>query len=136
MTNFDFLKTDAKFAPFAETAIAAEMIYRIDIAASVTNCRRAMEFAVKWMYAVDADLRMPYQDELLTLINTDDFRDIVGKDLINRLQYLRKLGNSVIHTSLCADHAGYDRGTDTQSVYRSYAQCGGGLTTPPLCQQD
>ena len=50
MTNFDFLKSDAKFSSFAETAISAELIFPIDAAASVVNCRRAMEFAVKWMY--------------------------------------------------------------------------------------
>jgi len=98
LTNFDFLKNDAKFSQFADTAIAAELIYRIDIAASVVNCRRAMEFAVKWMYSVDADLQKPYQEELITLINTDDFRDIVGNDIINRLHYLRKLGNIVTHS--------------------------------------
>ena len=53
MTNFDFLKLDKGFARFAEVAINAERILHIDPSASVINCRRAMEFAVKWMYSVD-----------------------------------------------------------------------------------
>ena len=98
MTNFDFLKSDAKFSPFADAAIAAELIYGIDTASSVVSCRRAMEFAVKWMYTVDADLKMPYQNELATLTNTDEFRDIVGSDICKRLKYLRLLGNTANHT--------------------------------------
>ena len=47
MTNFDFLKTEPKFNSFADVAISAEKILLIDYAASILNCRRAMEFAVK-----------------------------------------------------------------------------------------
>lgn len=48
MTNFDFLKNEPKFKDFADVAISAERIFQFDYAASVLNCRRAMEFAVKW----------------------------------------------------------------------------------------
>ena len=51
MTNFSFLQTDKDFEPFSVPAIAAEQILHIDPAACVLNCRRAMEFAVKWMYS-------------------------------------------------------------------------------------
>ena len=98
LTNFDFLKSDAIFSSFANTAIAAELTFNIDAASSAVNCRRAAEFAVKWMYTVDADLRIPYQDELITLINTEEFKDVVGIDIYNRLNYLRKLGNTANHT--------------------------------------
>ena len=47
MTNFDFLKNEPKFKDFADVAISAERIFQFDYAASVLNCRRAMEFAVK-----------------------------------------------------------------------------------------
>ena len=56
MTNFDFLLSDPQFTPFGEVAVAAEKIYTIDPAACVLNCRRAMEFAIKWMYSVDGGL--------------------------------------------------------------------------------
>ena len=79
MTNFDFLKSEPKFKRFADVAISAEKILNIDTDASALNCRRAMEFALKWMYSVDRDLERPYQDTLYSLMHTDEFKDIVGK---------------------------------------------------------
>ncbi|MBQ6400879.1 MAG: DEAD/DEAH box helicase family protein [Firmicutes bacterium] len=97
MTNFDFLKKEPQFDTFADVAIAAERIIHIDRAASVLNCRRAMEFAVKWMYSVDGDLRKPYQNTLVTLMNTDEFRQIVDRDLWKRMDFIRKIGNNAAH---------------------------------------
>lgn len=97
MTNFDFLKKEPQFDSFADVAISAEKILNIDMGASVMNCRRAMEFAVKWMYSVDKSLIMPYQDSLVSLINTEEFRDIVDRDLWKRMDFIRKLGNSAAH---------------------------------------
>ncbi|MBO4308591.1 MAG: DEAD/DEAH box helicase family protein [Clostridia bacterium] len=99
MTNFDFLKSDAQFASFAEVAVAAENLYHIDIDSCVSNCRRAMEFAVKWMYSVDRALVMPYQDSLVALMNDEKFREIVGNDIWRRMEFIRKLGNTVMHSS-------------------------------------
>ena len=59
MANFDFLLSEPQFASFAGAAVAAEKIYAIDPAACAVNCRRAMEFAVKWMYSVDSGLVKP-----------------------------------------------------------------------------
>lgn len=98
MTNFDFLKSEPKFAAFADAAISAEKILNIDIAASVLNCRRAMEFAVKWMYSVDKDLEMPYDTTLVALMSTEEFRDVVGGDLLFRMTYIRKRGNEAAHS--------------------------------------
>lgn len=98
MTNFDFLKSDPQFAAFADVAISAEKILNIDTAASVLNCRRAMEFAVKWMYSVDSDLEMPYESTLVSLMSTENFRDVVGNDLLFRMTYIRKRGNDAAHS--------------------------------------
>lgn len=97
MTNFDFLKSDPQFAPFSDVAISAEKILNIDAAASVLNCRRAMEFAVKWMYSVDKDLEMPYDTTLITLMSSEDFRDVVGNDIYRRMDFIRKVGNIAAH---------------------------------------
>ena len=97
MTNFDFLKKESQFAPFADTAILAETLFHIDFATSVITCRKAMEFAVKWMYSVDKSLVMPYQDKLVTLINTDEFKDVITSDLFKRLDFIRRLGNNANH---------------------------------------
>ena len=53
-----------------------------------------MEFAVKWMYSVDSGLVKPYDDRLVSLLNAEEFRDIVDKDLWRRLNYIRQTGNS------------------------------------------
>lgn len=98
MTNFDFLKKEKQFESFADVAISAEKILYIDTDASVLNCRRAMEFAVKWMYSVDSYLSLPYQDSLINLISTEEFRDITNPDLIKRLDFIRKVGNIVAHS--------------------------------------
>ena len=97
MTNFDFLLSVPDFITFGEVAVAAEKIYSIDPAACVLNCRRAMEFAVKWMYSVDSALSMPWDDKLVSLLSTEEFRDIVDTNLMRRLEYIRKIGNFAAH---------------------------------------
>ena len=98
MTNFDIFTSDPQFEPFASVAVAAEKILHIDPSACVLNCRRAMEFAVKWMYSVDEGLVMPYQDSLVSLMNAEDFRDIVGTDIWRRMDFIRRIGNNAAHT--------------------------------------
>lgn len=98
MTNFDFLTSDPQFNTFSSVAVSAERILHIDPAACVLNCRRAMEFAVKWMYSVDKGLVMPYQDSLVSLMNAEDFRDIVGADIWRRMDFIRRIGNTAAHT--------------------------------------
>ena len=97
MTNFDFLLPTPDFSTFAPVAVSAEKLLHIDVDACVLNCRRAMEFAVKWMYSVDRDLVMPYQDTLVSLMNDDRFRDIVGTDIWRRMEFIRKIGNNAAH---------------------------------------
>lgn len=96
-TNFEFLKKESKFSSFADVAISAEKILSIDFAASTINCRRAMEFAIKWMYSVDRSLVMPWDDKLVSLMSTDEFRDIVDEDLLKRMDFIRKTGNNAAH---------------------------------------
>ena len=98
MTNFDIFTSAPQFEPFASVAVSAERILHIDPSACVLNCRRAMEFAVKWMYSVDEGLVMPYQDSLVSLMNAEDFRDIVGQDIWRRMDFIRRIGNNAAHT--------------------------------------
>ena len=98
MTNFDYLKKEPKFDTFSDVAIAAEKILYIDSASCIISCRRAMEFAVKWMYSVDAALHMPYQDNLISLMSTEEFRDLVDEDLLKRMNFIRKMGNNAAHS--------------------------------------
>ena len=96
-TNFDYLKNEPRFSTFADIAISAEKIILMDSEASILNSRRAMECAIKWMYSVDSDLEMPYQDNLQSLMNAEEYRQIVGQDLWRRMDYVRRCGNTVAH---------------------------------------
>ena len=101
MTNFDYLKADPQFEIFADAAIAAEKIYSIDPGACVLNCRRAMEYAVKWMYSVDDELTLPADTTLVSLLSDADFRSIFSNssnnDLLRRMDFIRKKGNDAGH---------------------------------------
>ena len=99
ITNFDYLKKEPKFSAFADVAISAEKIILMDPSASIINSRRAMEFAIKWMYSVDDALEMPYRDNLQSLMNAEDYRELVGPDIWKRMDYIRKSGNNVAHTN-------------------------------------
>ena len=98
-TNFDYLKNEPKFEKFANTAIMAEKVVILDPESCIINCRRAMEFALKWMYSVDEELEMPYQDNLQSLMNAEEYRQIIGQDLWRRMEYIRRSGNAVAHSN-------------------------------------
>ena len=98
MTNFDYLAAIPAFKSFADTAIAAERTFAIDPATSVVNARRTLEFAVRWLYSVDKSLPMPWQNQLGTLLSTIEFRKLIGNDNYQRIEYIRRLGNSAAHS--------------------------------------
>ena len=97
MGNFDYLKEEKRFDTFSNVAIAAEKVLYIDPGLCVMNCRRAMEFAIKWMYSVDASLTKPYQENLISLMNTEEFKNIIDEDLFKRMDFIRKIGNEGTH---------------------------------------
>lgn len=97
MTNFDYLLSTPQFHAFAEAAISAERILPIDPAACALSCRRAMEIAVKWMYSVDSSLVKPWDDKLVNLMGTEEFRGIVDEKLLVRMDFIRRMGNNAAH---------------------------------------
>lgn len=123
ITNFDYLKNEEKFKAFADVAVSAEKIILIDPEACVINCRRAMEFAVKWMYSVEKQLDMPYQDNLQSLINAEDFRDIVGYDIWKRMDYIRRCGNNVAHNSKKTGRAEAMLCLENLAIYLDFIAC-------------
>ncbi len=97
MTNFDYLKKETQFNSFSDVAISSEKLLPIDKEACVINCRRAMEFAIKWLYSVDDSLEKPYQDSLHSLMSTEDFHNLVDDSLWQRMDLIRKIGNRAAH---------------------------------------
>ncbi len=99
MTNFDYLTAHSRFASFASVAVVAEQLFLVDIDSCAINTRRAMEFAVHWLYSVDKSLEKPFNTNLINLLRTEEFRKLVGRDLGRRLDLIRTVGNNAAHQS-------------------------------------
>lgn len=98
-TNFDYLLEKTEYKDFARQAVDAER----SLAISPSNCailsRRALELAVRFMYSYDADLTLPYQDNVSSLIHEYTFRKIIEPRLFPMLKYVIHLGNVAVHTN-------------------------------------
>ena len=98
MANFTFLEGQQNYKMFAAAAVEAEKVYASSPAMCAIGCRKALELAVKWVYAVDKTIEMPYRDNLQSLIHEPSFRDALDKDTWAKLPYIIKLGNLAVHT--------------------------------------
>ncbi len=58
-----------------------------------------MEAAVRWVYSIDKKLPEPWQENLGTLVNEYEFKELVGIDIIRRLNYIRITGNNAVHNA-------------------------------------
>lgn len=99
MGNFDFLQKKKNFNSFNTACLEAEKSILVSPSTCATITRRALELAVKWLYANDSDLVLPYQDNLSTLIHNNSFIELIDYDMLPLLKYIVKLGNLSVHTS-------------------------------------
>lgn len=99
MGNFDFLQKKKNFNSFNTACLEAEKSILVSPSTCATITRRALELAVKWLYANDSDLVLPYQDNLSTLIHNNSFIELIDYDMLSLLKYIVKLGNLSVHTS-------------------------------------
>ena len=53
MSNFSYLSTRPEYSLFANSAIEAEKVFSTSPAMCAVGCRKALELAVKWVYAAD-----------------------------------------------------------------------------------
>ena len=98
-TNFDFLKFKKQFNSFASSSIEAEKSLFVSPSTCAILSRRALELAVKWVYSFDNDLKLPYQDNISSLIHEPTFRQIIEPELFPLIKYIIKLGNTAVHTN-------------------------------------
>lgn len=98
MSNFEFLKKDNSYKIFADACIEAEQLMNVSYSATVTFVRKALELAIKWVYANDAELRMPPQINLASLIKGKKFKDILPYNMSGLLSYIHQLGNKAVHS--------------------------------------
>lgn len=97
--NFGFLKrADGYYDLFADACIEAEKIYATSPALCAVGCRKALELSVKWVYAIDNSISMPYRDNLSSLLHEQSFRECVDERVWRRLIGINKLGNLSVHT--------------------------------------
>lgn len=98
MTNFSFLKEKPTYALFAPACVEAERIFAASPAMCAVGCRKALELAVKWVYAADTSMEMPYRDNLQSLLHEPSFRFAVDRNTWGKLPFIVKLGNEAVHT--------------------------------------
>lgn len=98
--NFGFLaeKKDT-YDLFAQACIEAEDIYATSPALCAVGCRKALELAVRWVYAADDTVQMPFKDNLASLLHNDTFRNLVDSRVWRPLIFVNKLGNLAVHTN-------------------------------------
>ena len=99
MPNFDFLKNSKEFSMFAASAVEAEKVFASSPAMCVIGCRKALELAVKWVYAVDKSIQEPYKDTLSALIHKYNFKKQLPDLLFNKIKGIVTFGNIAVHTS-------------------------------------
>jgi type I restriction enzyme R subunit len=98
MPNFSFLETKPEYALFAPACLEAEKIYASAPAMCAVGCRKALELGVKWVYSADETMKMPYKDNLQSLIHEPTFRFAVDYNTWGKLPFIVKLGNLAVHT--------------------------------------
>ena len=99
MTNFDFLVKEELFKEFSNTFVEAEKSLALNNVTTAILSRRALELAIKWIYANDRDLELPYQENLYTLIHNITFTNIIDKNLFIQINYIVKLVNLAVHNN-------------------------------------
>ena len=99
MSNFDFLKQNKIFDNFSESCIEAENGIGLNTVTCSILCRRALELGVKWLYANDNDLKIPYQNNLSALVHDITFKNIIDEKLLKQIEYIIKLGNYAVHNN-------------------------------------
>ncbi|MBP1153641.1 MULTISPECIES: DEAD/DEAH box helicase family protein [unclassified Paenibacillus] len=97
-SNFEFLQGQTEYVLFATACIEAERVLATSPAMAAVGSRKAFELAVKWVYAADNTITMPYKDNLQSLIHEPSFRFAMENQTWGKLPYIIKLGNLAVHT--------------------------------------
>ena len=99
MSNFDFILKNEIFKTFAEASVEAEKSIAVANVSCTILCRRALEIAVKWIYANDRELVLPYQNNLSSLVYDINFKSMINEKVFNGMTYIIKLGNFAVHSN-------------------------------------
>jgi type I restriction enzyme R subunit len=94
-SNFDFLQS--AFPDLYPHALQAESLVFSAPRASCFYARFALEQTVKWLYANDPYLKIPYDTNLAALIHEQTFKDNLKPGLFPKIRAIHKLGNLAVH---------------------------------------
>ena len=111
MSNFAFLLDQDDYKMFAVPCVEAEHSFSISPTLCAMATRKALELAVKWVYAVDPSITPPYGKNLQSLLHEPAFEQAIGSArMLKSFQYIVKNGNSTIHskTRISASNAMFD----------------------------
>lgn len=97
MSNFNFLQED--WPEFVEHAKAVEKLVYVDARGACVRARFLTEQVVLWMYENDEDLELPFDNTMGNLIHQVPFKKIVGYQVFNKMNAVRKIGNIAAHES-------------------------------------
>ena len=97
-SNFEFIN-DNRLLEIKNACIEAEKGLMVTATTCAIMSRKALELGVKWVFGVDGDLKVPYQQTLATLIHDRNFKNIIDVNLFHKLIYIQKLGNQAVHSN-------------------------------------
>lgn len=96
MSHFAYLRSE--FPTVHEAAVKAEGMTLSDPRGAAFYARRAVELAVNWAFKHDANLRLPYRDNISALIHEPSFIEVAGRTILTKAKLIIKLGNQAVHS--------------------------------------
>jgi type I restriction enzyme R subunit len=95
MSNFAFLQSEWPLV--YESAAKAESLVYPDPRSACFYARRALEFAVQWLYKAEPALTLPYQDNLAALLAEPTFTALATQRIAAKARIIKDHGNRAVH---------------------------------------
>ena len=99
ISNFDFIN-DIRLNDIKNACMEAEKSLTVTSSTCAIMSRKALELGIKWVYGIDGELKIPYQQTLATLIYDRTFKNIIDAVLLQKIIYIQKLGNQAVHSNI------------------------------------
>lgn len=94
-TNFEFIQR--RWPNIYDAAVEAEQQVFTKAITSGMYCRQAMELLLNWVYDIDVEYELPYQNTIAAKLRADCFQNDVPRDIIRELEAIRRIGNNATH---------------------------------------
>ena len=94
-SNFDFLENHWQHLQPDATEVETNAFKSPRTA--VFYARRALEQVLKWLYENDTALKMPYEQNLASMLYAPTFKNNIKPALHNQLKFIHRIGNLAVH---------------------------------------